>query len=291
MKRTIKFLLGFLLLGIVFMGCDKTKLYKVKEAEAQVHFTGSAIQNYAVRAANPPVYNVAVGTTDVSDVDRNVTFTVTSKTGAAAGTQYTIGAANNTVVIPAGKSTTVIPIQGIYAGYPVGRIDTLVITLTEPSVKVAGFSNTVKLAIGDICVEGIGVNINSLAGNYANTNEDFGGAYGPYLTSISNITPVTATSATIKVNNLFDAGWGPITFTLDWSTPGALTATVVPQTSGIGDAGTLNPAYAGQQVAVRPFSGQTGTWSSCYGTLTLKMQLGVTGLGYFGTLYTVNMAR
>src|SRR5688572_30833230 len=89
MKRTINLLLGFSLLGIVFIGCDKTKLYKVKEADAQVHFTGAAIQNYAVRAANPPVYNVAIGTTDVADVDRTATFTVTSSTGAVAGTQYT----------------------------------------------------------------------------------------------------------------------------------------------------------------------------------------------------------
>jgi hypothetical protein len=66
---------------------------------------------------------------------------------------------------------------------------------------------------------------------------------------------------------------------------------VVSQSSGIADAGTLDPSFAGEQVQVRPFAGEPGTFSACTGRLTLKMQLGVAGLGYFGSLYTVNMVR
>ena len=141
------------------------------------------------------------------------------------------------------------------------------------------------------CFEG-DVDLNALLGDYNKTNETFGiTPYGPYTTSISSVNQLTPTSGTIVVENIFDFGWGPITFTLDWSDPNNRTVIVVAQSSGIADAGTLSGAYAGEEVAVRPFAGQPGTFSACKGTLTLKMQLGVAGLGYFGELYTVNMAR
>ena len=66
---------------------------------------------------------------------------------------------------------------------------------------------------------------------------------------------------------------------------------MIAQSSGIADAGTLSGSFAGEEVAVRPYAGQPGTFSACTGRLTLNMQLGVAGLGFFGDLYTVNMVR
>ena len=182
--------------------------------------------------------------------------------------------------------------DGIFSAYASGRKDTLIFTLQNPDIAPAEFENTVKLVLRGACFEG-DVNLNELLGDYNKTIETLGtGApYGPYTTSISAVNQLTATTGTIVVENIWDNGWGSITFTLNWSDPNNRTAIVIAQSSGIADAGTLDPSFAGEQVAVRPYAGQPGTFSVCTNTLTLKMQLGLAGLGYFQQLYTVNMAR
>ncbi|MDF2381588.1 hypothetical protein JMG10_08950 [Nostoc ellipsosporum NOK] len=289
MKKNTSFRLLVAALGVATMmvSCKKQE---TTIPPAQVHFTGAAQQAYAVRAAGVAPYTIQIGTTDVANTDRTVGVKVTSRT-AVAGTQYTVSA--NTVTIPAGQALGSFNIQGIFAGYPVGRVDTLVITLTEPSITPAKFMDTIRLAIGDICVEGVGFNLSSVIGTYARTVEVFGtnAPYGPYTTTISSATSTGTTTARIVVQNLWDNGWGPISFDLNWGvTP--LTATVVTQTAIPGsNAGDINPTYAGQTIAIRPMAGSPGTFSTCYNTFTLRSQLGVTNLGYFASLYTVNMAR
>jgi hypothetical protein len=298
MKKTISSLALCLAAvgGIILIGsCNKEDPYKLIAPGSFIHFTGNKIQSYAVRSASVAVYNVGVGTTDVSGEARTVTYKVTSPTGAVEGTQYTLGTTGKTVTIPAGQAIAVIPVQGKFSGYPVGRIDTLIFTFLEPSMKPATFLDTVKLAMGDICTEGAGFTLASLVGTYGNTNETFNGSpYGPYSTTIASTTSLTATTGTIRVTNIWDNGWGPIDFTLNWGgTPAAMTTAVVPQTAVPGsNAGDINPAYAGQTVAVRALAAQpTGTFSSCYQTFILRMQLGVTGVGYFAPLYQVTMAH
>jgi len=283
---------ALLLLFVVIAGCDKTKLYKTKIADTQAHFIGSKNQQYNVVVNPAPAYTITLGTTDVADVDRTVTIKVTSPTGASA-TQYTLSAAGNTVTIPKGQATATFNVQANFAAYTTGRKDTLIFTIQEPSIKSASFSDTVKLALRGPCFEG-GVVLSDFIGAYANTVETFATnpPYGPYRTTISSVNQLTATTGTITVNNIWDNGWGPITFTLDWTDPANRTATVVSQAAITGsDAGDISATYAGQTIAVRPFAGSPGTFSWCSGTLTLKMQLGVTGVGFFNALYTVNLAR
>jgi hypothetical protein len=300
MKRINNISLSLLLaLFVVVAGCDKNEVYKVKEADAQAHFTGAATQTYSVVVNPAPAYTVTVGTTDVADVDRTVSFHVSSSTGATAGNQYALSNTTGKLTIPAGQATATLNVQANFASYTSGRKDTLLFTLDEPSVKVAGFGSTLKLVLKGPCFEGDIVATDFL-GAYTHTIEKFGtnSPYGPYRTTISTLTPLTATTASIVVTNIWDAGWSPITFLLDWTDPANRIATVVPQI-GVGgsNAGDLNSAYAGQTIAVRAFAGQPGTFSWCNGTLTLKMQLGVTTadgsavLGYFGSLYTVTMTR
>ncbi len=279
--------LAFIVLTVLVASCEKTE---ITIAPSQAHFVGDEIQIYSIETDPAPVYNVVVGATNVADQDRTVTYTITSPTGAVAGTHYSV-ATPGSVVIPAGQSTANIAFQGVYSAYSSGRKDTLIITLQDPELTPAEFENTVKLVLRGACFEG-DVDLNSLLGDYKKTNETFGTSpYGPYTTSISSVNQLTPTSGTIVVENIFDFGWGPITFTLDWSDPNNRTAVVIAQSSGIADAETLDPSFAGEEVAVRPFAGQPGTFSVCKNTLTLKMQLGVAGLGYFPSLYTVNMAR
>jgi len=276
--------------------CDKTKLYDTTIPPAEVHFTNTTQISYAVRGSGPiDPLTIQVGTTDVTNTDRVVTYSITSPTGAAVGTQYSLPE-NGSITIPAGESVASFQIQGILSGYPTGRLDTLFITLAEPSVKPAGFMDKLTVLMGDICSEANPFDVNMFLGDYDNTNEMLGtDTYGPYTTSISNITPVTASTANVVVQNIFDAGWDGVTFTLDWTDPNNKLCTVVAMNAVPGsDAGYLNSNYAGQTIAVRPPAGYPGTFSSCEGTLTLKMQLGVTNVGWFGipaALYTVNMAR
>jgi hypothetical protein len=293
------FLLGVLAMSFVMTGCDKTKPYDLTVPPALVHFIGGKSQIYSVINDPAPTYTLLVGTTDVTNVDRQVNFNVTASSGALEGTDFTInGGAGRSLVIPAGQTRAAIVISAVYAQYPFGASDTLVFTLSEPSVTPAKFLDTVRLIITgpSSCSEAV-VNLNDLLGDYVNTNETFGTSpYGPYTTTISSATSTGPTSASIVVENIWDNGWGPITFNLDWADPANRTAIVVDQSAVPGsDAGDISSTYAGQTVAVKvpsaTLSSTPGTYSYCDQVFTLKMQLGVTNLGYFNALYTVVMER
>ena len=164
----------------------------------------------------------------------------------------------------------------------------------------AYFNNTRSGSIPDtvvIACREANVVLSDLTGDYDNTNETLGtSAYGPYTTTISSAVATGPTTGTIVVENIWDNGWGPITFNLDWTDPNNRTATVVDQAAIPGsDAGDLNPANAGTTISVRvppsALSATPGTFSTCGQTFQLKMQLGVTGGSYVNALYTVNLER
>ena len=300
----MKFFSNIIFLGLVAMsflisGCDKHKLYPVSVPPSLVHFIGAKNQIYSVLADPAPTYTLLAGTTDVSNQDRQVSFSVTSSSGAVEGVDYTIsGGPNRMLTIPAGQTRANIDVNAVYAQYPFGVSDTLYFALNLPSVDPAKFLDTVRLIISgpSSCSEAV-VDLNNLLGDYANTNESFAGSpYGPYTTSISSVASTGPTSGTIVVQNIWDNGWGPISFNLDWSDPANRTAIVVDQSAISGsDAGDINSNYAGQTIAVRvpsaSLSSAPGTYSYCDETFTLQMQLGVTNLGYFNALYTVVMER
>ena len=171
------------------------------------------------------------------------------------------------------------------------RKDTLVFTFSDAAITSPGLTNTFTLAVSGPCFEG-DVDLDALLGDYKNTNEVWNGsAYGPYTTSITGVNSTGATTGTITVANIFDAGWNPVTFTLDWTDPNNRRVTLVQQ-EGIGDGGTISTTYSGDDISVRPDrTGVVGTFSICNQTITLRMENGITGLGFFNIRYTVNMAR
>jgi len=290
-------LIAIIALAFTLGSCDKTKPYDVVVAPPESHFVGSKTQSYSAANNPAPSYNVVVGTTDVSNTDRTVSYKVTSPSGAVGGTQYTIASGNTagTVTIPAGKAIANIVVQADYNAYLGGRKDTLVFTLEQPSIKPSGFLDTVILVVRGACFEG-DVNLNDLLGDYPNTNEDFGGAYGPYTTTVSSVTLTSPTTGSIVVENIWDNGWAPITFDLDWTDPANRIVSLLQQ-DNIADGGTVNPTYAGSTVTVTnpsatAFPNVRGTFSICNQTIVLKMRVCLLPLGCFSsTLYTVNMAR
>ncbi len=292
-------LLGILALMFSMSGCDKTKPYDVSVSAPRAHFVGKETSTYLVLVDPAPADTLQIGTTDVSSADRVVNFNVTSPSGAVAGTHYTINGGNS-VTIRGGEALASFVIQANYSEYSSGRRDTLVLTIATPSVEPAAFLDTIKLIIAGPsgCSES-NPDFAADLGSYANTNETLNGSpYGPYTTSIASITPTGPTTATMVVNNIWDNGWGPISFDLDWSDPTNTTVTVEPQAAIAGsDAGDLNSMYAGLPIAVRPYATSgPGTYSSCDQDFTLNMQLGVGDgaggvLGYFDVLYQVHMLR
>lgn len=300
MKLFFKQVLLIAIVAFTFLlgGCDKTKLYDVDVPPPLAHFVGGATRVYSVVDNPTPSFTLQIGTTDVASSDRTVTYNVTSPSGAVAGVQYTISGIG-TVNIPANAALANVIIQANYAEYAAGRKDTLVFSLATPSVNVATFQDTVTVILAGPsgCTEA-NPDLNTLLGDYTNTNELFGtNAYGPYTTSISSVTATSATTATVVVENIWDNGWGPISFDIDWTDPLNTTAVVVQQDAIPGsDAGDINATYAGQTIAVKApsvaLSATPGTYATCLPQqLVLKMQLGVTNLGYFNALYTVTMLR
>lgn len=285
MKNYFIKLMAVAVVGIALLTACREKDVTVFPA-AVAHFQNQTGGSFFILTA-ASVYNVPVGITTVSNKARTLTVSYSSPTSATVGTHFT---APLSITIPAGATVANLPITPVFAQYTAGRKDTLVVTMNGgDGVDKSSYNNTFKLFMRGPCFEG-DVNLTELIGSYPKTNEDFGGAYGPYTTTISKVSQLTSTTGTITVTNVFDAGWNPITFILNWTDPANRTVTLTQQ-SGIGNAGTISATYAGSDISVRPFAGQVGTFSICNKTLTLRMQLGVTGVGFFGTLYTVNMAK
>jgi len=284
---TIKSSLAAILLLMAVWSCKKVDSIVIPPVEAHFQFKTSG--TFEVLTATS-VFKVPVGITTPSDKPVVIPFTITSKSGATSGAQYTV--TGNTVTIPAGQAIGSIDIAGILSAYTGGRKDTLTIKLEGKAGEISPIvtNNTYTLIVRGPCFEG-DVVLSQLLGSYKNTNEVWNNSpYGPYTTTISAVKLLTPTTGEITVTNLFDYGWNPVKFILNWTDPANRTVTLVQQ-SGIGNAGTIAGAYNGQDISVRPFSGQVGTFSICKQTLTLRLQLGVTGLGFFNILYTVNMAR
>lgn len=286
-------------LVLFLASCDKTKPYDVVIPASEAHFIGKDVQVYPVETDPVPAYNVVIGTTDVSDKDRVVNFKITSPSGAVAGTHYTIegiGAdGTGSVTIKAGEALATVTVQAIYSAYTTGRKDSLVFNILASDVKPAGFLNPMTLVLRGPCFEGA-VDLNEFSGDYLNTNEDWGGsAYGPYATAISAVTSTGATSGTITVENIFDYGWAPITFKLDWSDPANRIITL-DQQEGIAGGSTVSSSLDDTyQVMVKAFDGENGTFSICTQKLTLKMQIGVKDPAgaelWSPDLYVVEMVR
>lgn len=289
-------LVAIVMVSFLMSGCDKTKPYDIDVSKPRAHFIGNDKVTVQV-VDQAPAVTIQVGTTDVSGADRQVSFSVISPSGATAGSEYTL-VSGNSVTIPANKALADITIQPNFAAYAAGRRDTLILAIVTPSVEAAAFSDTLTLIFAGPSTSGCdeaNPDLNSLLGDYANTNELLGtSAYGPYTTSISSITPTSPTTATIVVENIWDNGWGPISFDIDWTDPANRTVTCVQQDAIPGsDAGDLNATYAGQTISVRQnATSGPGTYNACGDPVfVLNMQLGVTATGWFNVLYAVTLER
>jgi len=101
-----------------------------------------------------------------------------------------------------------------------------------------------------------------MLGNYTKTFELPSG-YGPYTSTITNITPLTAKSATANINNVYDSDIS-IVATFDWSTPGNYTVTVASQPTQYG-------------FLIRSAGGVKGTFTYCTNAFSIPLELYTSG--------------
>jgi hypothetical protein len=258
--------LGIILLALALGSCDKTKPYEIKVPAPLAHFVGDETQTYSVLSTSTPAYKVEVGTTDVSTQDREVSYAVTSSTGAVLGSSYTLNPVGK-VIIPAGKATATINVQGNSTMYPAGKKDTLKFTLSEPGIKIASFLSSMKLVVKGPCSE-VDVKLTEMGGNYKETDPS-----GTYTNiKLTNLTATSATTGTGIISNL----WGdiaPITINFNWSDVNNITVTIPQQLMGY-------DYDAGLPFAIRTTPGAKSTFSICNQTISLVVDLLV--VDYFG---------
>ena len=299
-------ILAFFAVIILLLSCNKSNPYDIAVAPPEAHFVGKKIQYYYADSVTPPAFNVQIGTTDVSNTDRAVTYSVYSTSGAIGEVDYTIATGNNTglINIKSGEAIGNIAIQARHYSVA-GSSDTLIFTLQQPSLKPAEFLDTLIVVIKGppTCFEAF-PNLNSLLGDYPNTNQTLAGAplgtYGPYVTTVSSIVQTSPTTADMIVEKIWSAEWAPITFQLDWSDPANPIVTQSLQLN-IASASTLpidptSPYYSWNVLVGSAVDDTPGTYSACDQTFSLNIGLGVydpqSGAGgFFPNKYMVNMAR
>lgn len=259
MKSIQKLSLALLAAAAIGLGsCDKTKQYDIIVPPSQVHFNGNELQNYSSLATPDTAHTIYVGTTDVAQEDRTFSVVVTSTTGATAGTQYTVS--SNTVTIPKGQTSGSFKIKAAPAAYAAGRKDTLIVAFGSTlSVPVAGFLDTVKLAVRGACQESEIV-FSQMIGTYTKTFEN--GSYGPYTSTLISPINISATSSSATLTNIYESGISA-SVVFNYAGPAPFTATIPDQATGFTSGG----------LPMRIVSSAPGTFSYCNNTIRLPIRM------------------
>jgi hypothetical protein len=268
----IKCVTFFALATSIFVSCKKDD--DVTTPPEVVSFNDKKTADYYITSAANTVYRVPVGVSTISNQDRVISFTVTSPTNAASGTQYTL--ASQTVTIPAGQAIGYIDVKGIFSNYPVGRVDTLIFKLDpKSSIAVADYNQEFRLSLQKYC----DVDIQSFVGTYA---KSFDGTYGPYTINVKQAVSTSATTGYLMIENLWDTNntTDLIKVELDWTDPSNF-KTTIPTGQYLYNDATYGAAR------VRPVG--VGSFSSCANTFKLSYQVYVAAGSFAATV--TNMAR
>ena len=99
--------------ALLLTSCDRTKPYTIEVPPAEAHFVGKVNQIYTVQDNANTQFKLSVGTTNVTNADRTITYKVKPSTNLAPGTGYTIATGNTTgtVTIKAGQAVADIIIK------------------------------------------------------------------------------------------------------------------------------------------------------------------------------------
>lgn len=256
---------GFsLLLGVGLYSCKKDDDKIFDPGQFAFFMPSASSANYSITAPDV-TYKIPIGLTAPlsSGKTRTVNITSVSTTGAVEGTHYSY---TKTLTFTPDKITDTIVVTGVYAQYLAGRKDAVKFTFTDAADFSPSLNSSFTLNISGPCYEG-DIAFADLLGDYSETYEN--GSYGPYTSSISNLTPGSSpNTAKATINNIYDNGISALA-TFDYSTVGAFTLTVDPQATGLG--------VGGQPLFIRTTPGTTSTFSYCNKTFTIYLDLYTSG--------------
>jgi hypothetical protein len=286
-KYALVKILSAALLVTGMVACEKGINDDIETPAPEIKITTpvSAIGKYFITSSPNTSFKIPIGFTTVSDKDRTVTISYSSKT-AVRGTHYN---APQTIVIPAGKVADSITVAGVFSAYPTGRRDTLTVSVSSPDAGRAFTDNTYQVVMQKYC----DVNLTALQGDYKDTretNSSGGSPYGPYTMSVRDLKSTSATTAEGYFVNLWDSGLDDIKFTIDWTDPANFKVTVPRQFIGIDYA-------AGQPMEVRTNATGVSTFSSCDQSFNLSLDFLVFNYPTAGSTasyssnYKINMRR
>lgn len=247
------------LVALSITSCKKNNLVIDKEvippafAKFNTLQPGDTITTHYIRSNNAPLV-LPVGITNVSDQPRVINFSYSSR-NAVQGTQYN---APTSITIPAGKALDSLVVTGLFAGYTSTRVDTVTITITGgDGLTASSYKSRYHVILRKYC----DVVLANLGGAYVRT---FEGTYGPYTSSVTNLTSTGATTATATITNVYDSNISMVV-TFDWTNPASFRVNINPQqtqyTSG------------GLPMFIRANAASASTFSSCDNTITLRLQL------------------
>jgi hypothetical protein len=279
-----------LIMGTIVAACRKTGMTVPPSLST---FLDQSSGHYFI--TDPGVTDtIWVGVTTVSTtMDRSVSFTVSSSSGAP-DSAFSLAAAS--VRIPAGQALGYIVVKGNFNFYNgTIRKDTLLFTLTAGGtggIAPSDFNDSFTLVMRGPCVEGKDFDAAEFNGLYNNAIDLPGGAGSvpnpPYTVNIVS-TPTGPTSATLLIQNLAgitfqasltDTAINPgITVLLDWSDPNNLTATIPFQ--------SFENTFFSALISGNP----GGTFSSCHQTLTLYYDILIPAFGFDSGLFETTIGR
>lgn len=271
-NKLLSIIAGLVVIFVTIIACDKKK--DILKAPAYSEFaTPIASAKYFIKNEPGSQLKIPVGITNISNVDRKIIIKDSSN-NAVSGTQYTIE--STTINIPAGKASDSIILKGIYAGYPVGRVDTLYLKIVGGDVPANAYNTTYTVTLQGYC----DVVPADLSGDFAHTGDYIGTSpspKNPYTATISDWTSTGPNSATVKIQNLGstpDYGFGDLpsgngflpddpvalglTASLDWSNPSNFSVTIAKQPYVLDSYGNGPSTVTG-----------TGSFNSCAGTFTI----------------------
>jgi hypothetical protein len=207
---------------------------------------------------NGAAFKIPVGFTNISDKDRVINFSFSSRS-AVRDIDYTT---TDSILIPAGKVIDSLSLQGLIGSYPIGRRDTVKVKIV--GVPTVFQKDSFQLILEKYC----DVILSELEAEYPNTKEFRSSGtqtYGPYTTLVEGLIATSATTATGNFVNLYDEGWNDISFQMDWTDPGNFKIIIPEQPTGKNGASDVQ--------FVRMSANSINTFSSCLERFTITLDL------------------
>lgn len=259
--------IGVLVAFIVcLIGCDKNRLYPVTVPPSAAEFTTSSnVQTFGVSNVNATTsYTIPIGLTSKSGAATSVKVSISSPTGAVAGTQYSVSTTD--ITIPAGgliDSSLVLTAK--YDTYKDDRIDTLKLTIQNSNSDVVLDSVNTHLTI--IIRKSCPLVITDYVGDFIVTAD----VWADY--SVGDIITLTNVDAThFSFKDIHAINPTAISVTVNTTTNAV---TIAKQT--IGTVWEYGPAYTS------PTMSATGTINSCDKIINLNVTYGYSAGTWSGT--------